>query len=211
MAGDITKQLTTEVRTLLDESTESFFKDTEIYTALTDAQREYVSIILSQYKAKSIIDPSINIPQVLQSLATSSLSDVLFVGDTYSNGLPSDYLYFIMFYLKTDSSDTLTPCPIRDYSIKTVAASQNSYLNARMAWVDSTLIHWTPAAKSGGQITLDYIKQPPDMTGSVDPLIPSFCYPALVKYALAEMMKKDNLDQEAAQNYQEFLSKVKYI
>lgn len=211
MAGTITAQLLAEVRAQLDEASATFWQDTDIYQSLTDGQREYVSLILAQYKAKVLADRAVKLPEVLRVLLKAGLASTTFPTATTSIALPADFLYHVSFLMNVSARSNLLPTPIREYSPQTFFQNSNSLLNTdQYAWIDAGNINWSPAI-NGGQITLNYISKPTDITASIDPVLPQFGNAALVRYAFADCLRKDQRTQEAEAAYGEFLQMIKYI
>ena len=203
-AGDTTKALTAEVRTLFDEASAFLMADMEIYTALSDAQNEYVNNILSQYKAKALVNPSESLPQVLRVLYANPVSGI----SASSINVPTDFLFDIGL---TGTSGLLSVYPLykKELSRALQFERNNSLLNNdAYYWIDNSKINFSLSLST---YTFNYLSKPPAMTASVDPVIPAFTYAALVQYAYADCLTKDQRAQEAVQAYQKFLQMIKYI
>lgn len=192
--GDISKALKAKVRTLLDESSAGFWSDTEIYNALSDGQREIVNIILSMYKQRSAITANEKLPEVLRNVFATTNSA------TGTQNLPTDYLTYLALYITT----TNVPIYVRSEGIdkhqrvNTYLASSSSqpYVSISATQVvNETSVTWQ----------MDYIKTPTDLSDSADPSLAPLAYQAMVSYAVAFLLNKDE-NQRAVQEFQTFFT-----
>jgi len=214
-SGDISKKLLAEVRTFADEVSAAFWTDDEIYQALTDAQREYASKVLTIYKGKIQINPSESMPEVLRVLIGTS-------GTTLADGIsvftaPTDFLYDIA--LKYNHLDTLNlkPCFKREIDGNYYFKQANSLLQADTTKeyyyliIGNSFILETPVNHAGGGgYFLTYLKTTTDITTSIDPILPPFAFPAFVQYAFGDILNKDSRVQESMGYYSKFQSMVEY-
>lgn len=206
------------VRTILDESSAGFYTDAEIYSALSEAQREVVNIILNIYHAKSSVNQSEKLPEVLMALieeqATNSLT-------TPNNDLPDDFRYLLnCTYRYSDADATAVPCYIKQFDKKIHFNNANTYMagtqTAPVCYVKENAgqtareIVFSPNfhSQDGGGYTAAYIKEPPDIDASVQPCIPASAHEAVVQYAAAEMLKKDEKYNQSSHCYNQFMQMV---
>ena len=195
-----------QLRVLLDEAAEQFWLDTECYAALSDGQREYASTILSQYKAKVLINPSESIPEVLRPLykpvsSTTSASYIV---------LPSDFLYDVSLYLGGTYSRPLLK---RELSRTIPAEQANSLLGASGYYysITNSQINLEIPTPSNLSYIFNYLQKPVDINQDVNPTLPDFTHYTIVIYAFAELLKKSSRLPEALQQYQIFLQQIKYL
>lgn len=205
-----TVELLATLRTLLDESVEGFWKDgLDCYPALTDGQNEYTAIILAQYKAKVLINPSESIPEVLRPLyktvsATTNASDF---------PLPTDFLYDISVQLGSPYSRPLLK---RELS-RTIPFDQANTYSGTQGYYYSIINDKvnleipTPTNPGGLSYTLEHFIKPTKIDSNTNPILPEFTHLAIVIYAFAQLLKKAQRGQEALGQYQEFLSLIKYL
>lgn len=205
-----TVELLTTLRTLLDESIEGFWKDgLDCYPVLTDGQQEYTAIILAQYKAKVLINPSEPIPEVLRPLYKKVDSTT----NTSYFSLPTDFLYDISLHLGSPYS---RPFLKRDLSRAIPFEQANSYLGTQGYYYSIVndrvnLEIPTPTNPGGQSYTLEHFIKPTIIDSNTNPILPEYTHLAIVIYAYAQLLKKAQRTQEAMAQYQEFLSLIKYI
>ena len=192
-----------ELRRNLDESNEQFWLDSECFAALSDGQREYASTILSQYKAKVLINPSESIPEVLRTLykILSSTTSTSYIA------LPNDFLYDVSLLLGSQ------PLLKRELSRTIPAEQANSLLGASGYYysIDSQINLEITTPSSPVSFIFNYLQKPTDITQDVNPILPDFTHYPIVIYAYAELLKKSQRLQEALQQYQIFLQLIKYL
>jgi hypothetical protein len=196
-------ELYERLATLLDESTSQYFTDDERWAALTDGQQEYASTILTQYKARVLINPSESIPEVLRTLYKSLASST---SNSYI-ALPNDFLYDVslllgdQFLLKRELSRIIP------------AEQANSLLGASGYYYSiSSLINLEITTPSSPvSFIFNYLQKPTDITQDVNPILPDFTHYPIVIYAYAELLKKSQRLQEALVQYQQFLQLIKYL
>jgi len=211
-----TAEMLTRIRTFLDEASASFWSDTEIYSALADGQNEVISICLNFYRAKKEVNSRTELPQVLTALHTH-------VADTNLTGIvtaPADYLFLLGGYY---SDDTPTQSPkaftVKDYGLNYFHDYYNTYLaptaNDPIAIVANTSggvlsIYFIPAPTGGdtAQYAFEYLRKPTAIASGVNPTLSVFAHNAIVTYAFAQLLLKDDRMQEAQAQYQIFINMV---
>lgn len=192
-AGDISKALKAKVRTSLDESSAGFWTDTEIYTALSDGQREIINILLTLYKQRNKITENEKLPEVLRSiLATTTTA-------TGTQNLPADYLTYLALYITT----TNIPIYVRSDGIER-HQRLNTYLTSTSTQPYVSISSTQVVHETGSLAwTMDYLKTPTELSDSADPSLPSLAFEAMVSYALAFLLGKDE-NPRATQEFQTF-------
>jgi hypothetical protein len=195
--------------TLLDESTAQYFTNDERWAALTDGQQEYTSIVLAQYKAKSIINPGESIPEILRALYVGVSSTT---GDSFIAN-PSDFLYDISLSLGAPYSRPLLKRPLS----RTIPFEKaNSYSGTSGYYYSITasqiLLEIPQPTNPGGlAYTLEYLKKPTKIDANTNPILPEYTHFAIVIFAFAQLLKKSARIQEALTQYQEFIQQIKYL
>jgi hypothetical protein len=202
-------ELYERLATLIDESTAQYFTDNERWAALTDGQQEYVSIILSQYKAKVLINPSEPIPEILRALYVTVISTT---GDSFI-ALPQNFLYDISLVLGSPYSRPLLK---RELSRTIPFDKANSYSGASGYYYSITasqiLLEIPQPINPGGlAYTLEYLEKPTKINSNIDPILPEYTHYPIVLFAYAQLLKKSARIQEALYQYQEFIQSIKYL
>lgn len=170
------------VRTLVDESSAGFWTDTEIYSALTDGQKQVANFLLAKFQNYQ------RLPEPLRPLLVNPVASF---GTSIT--VPADYWYD--FSLKYGSaSDNKQVAERRE--IKGIAGIEdNSYLTDFYYTVDSDTINF---GISGAQYyTLIYLKKPTAIDGSTQPILEESSHSAIVHWATSQMLLKDERPQEA--------------
>lgn len=208
-AGDITSAMVTQLGTLLDESTASYFSTAERYTALDHGQRELIAIFLGRYKAEKA-----GLPNVLRPLLKAANSATL-TASTSTITLPTGFLHCFSFKYDYDNSDSsgLIPCIIRDPG-GLYHTQKNVYLSSSAAapviWIDAANINLetpvvaAPSETAKGSYYIEYLGAPTTIGASSDPVLPESCYNAILTYAYAELLHKDQRTQEGDLQFARF-------
>lgn len=195
--GDITKALAAKVRTSLDEASAGFWTDTEIYNALADGQREIVNIISTIYKTKSALNGSEKLPEVLRAIMATTTSQ------TGTQNLPADYWTWLVIYTGT------TPVYVRPDGLdKTLKF--NTYMASSAAQPYCSITSTQVVFETSVTWFMDYLKTMTDMSGSVDPVVPSMAYNVLVEYAIAFLLNKDE-NPRAQNHFNNFITLVQQL
>lgn len=209
----LSTDLITATRSLLDEASASFWTDNDLYLYLSDGQREIVNYLLAIYKAKSQVNPQEELPEILASLEkTISGTSIVYV-----LAAPSDYLHLIDMQWGVHSG-TLYPAFIRQSQRNTIFEMNNTFL----AGTTTNPIVIVKGDSSGSkafnfipQVTGDYLgtylRIPPILTASVNPLLPDNTKSAIVNYALASALAKDKNYSESSMFYQKFLQQIQSL
>lgn len=203
------QQMYERLATLLDESTAQYFTEDERWAALTDGQQEYAAIILAQYKAKVILNPSESIPEILRALYLSVSATT---GDSFI-ALPQNFLYDISLVLGSPYSRPLLK---RELSRTIPFDKANSYSGASGYYYSITasqiLIEIPQPTNPGGlAYTLEYLQKPTNIDSNTNPILPDYTHYAIVVFAFAQLLKKSARIQEALVQYQEFIQSIRYV
>ena len=190
------------LRTLLDEATASFWTDTECYAALSDGQRMVVDGLYQK-------SPKHHLLKTLFKRATGS--------DTTSSAitLPTDFKEFVNATYTTLTTEDQKPCRIVNYDAEFLLEKDNSYLAPNRAtpvvYLSATtglrLIYFEPTSIHA-DYTIVYLKQPTEIDGSTNPLLPDETHEAIILYAFSFLLRKDLRAQEADGAYKLFLDMV---
>lgn len=209
-------EMLARVRTLLDEASASFWTDTEVYSALADGQQEVANYFLNIYKIKAEQDLDTLIPQPLEVLYTAETN-------TTATGLvsrPSDFWHLVSatFAYTGGLSGTFYNCRIERFSASMFYNINNTYLSATTTnpivydvFSTSQKFYFQPAVSGTGAYSISYIKIPTAISSSVDPTLPVQTHSAIVHWATAQMLFKDDRPQEAQLHLQNFINELQLI
>ena len=192
-----TADMLAAVRTILDETTQSYFQDSAIYKALQSGQIEAINLIYSIYKAKkdtTLPDALIPVSQVKSGTA-SSVTTI---------SVPTDLLFLIG--AEVTISGTLKPAYQRNFDIRTIFYKYNSLMN------NTSDVTYYPVGTNlqfnqtlNGAYNIYYIQNPATIVAGVDPVIGLSVHDAIVYYAVAFMLLQDQRSDESAQNFSKFM------
>lgn len=210
------------VDTILDEVTgaSTFFTSTEIYAALTDGQNEVINKLLAIYRAKRGIDPATPLPPELASISTKAISSGASSAVQLYTGSFARFLELISAKWDHDNSGTKVTC-----KIITPAEAQfrgdNTFLAATatdpIVWIavdaagGAPSIIFRPVYSTTGAYDIDFLDSPTDIAAGVNAELPINTHSAIVEYAVARMLFKDQRPQEAQIHYNLFLEELKLM
>ena len=210
------QSLLASVRSLVDESVSSFWLDSEIYSWLSDGQREIINLVLGVYKAKLEANPQTQIPDILiplQEVITGTATSGVHI-------VPADYLYLVSMLFDS------FPCFIKRYGEKTTFESFNTYLKGTSTNPIVTIIGdpstvrnfmFTPLITATYQGV--YLRMPADFGSTTvedstiitQPLLPDQARNAMIQFAYSRALLKDQATQESIAAYQQFLQMVQSL
>lgn len=203
-------------RTLLDEASASFWTDTEIYSSLADGQQAVANYFLSIFKTQRLQDPSIRVPQPLEALYTVDTATTI----TGLVSKPADYWYLLAAsYAYTGGAlATHYPCRIYPLSHNMFADLNNSFFTGTSTdpvvhevYSSGYKFYFLPSVSGTGSYTLNYLKVPTVISSSTDPTLSVQTHSAIVYYAVAQMLFKDQRPQEAQIKMQDFANELQGI
>jgi hypothetical protein len=210
-------EMLSRVRTLIDEvGTASFWLDTEIYSALTDAQQEVANYFYKLYSVALMNSFESKLPQPLESLAISVVATLATAGVAK----PVDYWHIIsVTYANTGGlNGTFYPCRIEKINPALGFNLANTYLAPSItdpkvyeAYSASLQLWFSPAPSGTGAYSLTYLKTPTAISASVDPILPVQTHSAIVHWATAQMLFKDQRPEEAHLHLQNFINELQMI
>lgn len=206
-----TAQMVTRVRTLLDEITESFFLTTEIYSALADGQQEVANYFHKIYELMKVNNPSIPLSNILESLYAMTTSTT--VSGLVNN--PANYWHLILATYAYNGGTSYN-CRIQSLGPSLLYDLDNTYLAASptsptVYQVSATQFLFLPTASGTANYALGYLVKPTPISSSVDPTLPVQTHTAIVHWAVAQMLFKDQRPQEAQLMLQNFMNEIQGI
>jgi len=194
------------LRTILDESSASFWTDAEAYAALADGQNEVIQRLLAKYRATGVANYEL---LSLRNDDTGTDDDIAvpagfleLLGATYSyNGTVAqakcEKITYEQMLDREDSSYTSAT-----YTEPTVHISSVS---------DTVQLHFLPTKSGTPACTFHYIKSPTDIASGTNPTLPVTTHSAIVHYAASRMLDKDQRPTEAQAQYGLFLKEIELL
>lgn len=201
-------EMLARARTLLDESSASFWTDVEIYAALTDGQQEVTNYFLNLFIRMRERNKIVDLPLSLRPLLVSA-DDSILTGDTDS--LPATFMFDVdVSYGVT--AITKKPAFKREYSVSSHLKA-NTYTSATDYYysIDSTNIVFEYLPNGDHYYTLVYLRTPTAISAAVEPILPVQTHSAIVHWAVSQMLLKDQRAQESQLYTQNFLNELKMI
>lgn len=199
-------QMLDRVQKLLDTtvSTTSFWNTDNVYQGLSDGQREVVNRVLAAFnqKRKTTFDSSI--PKALEKLIVYPTAGTS-VTTNYAS-LPSGFLQEIA--VKYDYNGSGNYKHLNKEEIDSEFFDANSYKSNWTYWITNDKIYFGTSESGSGVYQMIYFQKPTEISGSVEPILPDFTHEAIVQYATAELLKRDERIQEATVFFNQFLKLV---
>lgn len=177
-------EMLARTRTLLDEASAGFFTDAEIYSALTDGQKQVATVLMTIYMKAQKRFPEVLRP-LIQTPVTSSGTSI---------SLPSDFWFDIS--LKFGSASNNKQTAYRKELKEIPENEDNTYLNNEFYYyINSSTLTF---GISGTQYyTFTYLIKPTAISASVEPILQENSHSAIVFWATAQMLIKDAKVQES--------------
>ncbi len=196
--GDITTGLVARVRTYLDEASAGFWTQDEIYKALTDGQREVITFVLAVYKQKLSVNPDEKLPEVLRNCFTTTTG----IG---SAALPAGFLFPLSVYTAT------VPVYTRPDGMQRGASKLNTYLASSAAQPFCSFSATQIVFETSVSWTMEYLQTPTsDIDATHDPSLGAISYNAIVEYAAAFLLNKDE-NPRAQQHLSKFFNEMQNL
>jgi len=187
-------EMLANLRMKLDEASADFFTDVECYQTLSNAQTILMGILPISVLAKNVASTTI---------PTGSLS-----GTVWSVTRP-DMVKILSAVFNGYSCRRLLNEPMR------IEAKENTYLAASITdpivYEQSNKVIFEPADPTTNAATITYIPTPSDINASTSSVLIETTHPAIVQYALAELLKKQKLYPQSANEYGLFIQMLKVI
>lgn len=203
MATIVAANAYARLATLLDEAKESFWSEAARYQALSDGQRAVTTSVLKVFQAMRVRDISASLPIVLKDTVKQVTAN-LGTPNTTTIALPADYLDYVNFTYTPATGVTLNPY-IMNVTPETPRLMANSYFGSGdTVYVLNGNINLGFPSGTGASYVLNYIADPADMSSSVDGVLSDRCQNAVVTWAYANLLKKDNRLAESQAELQRF-------
>ena len=187
----------THVRMLLDESSASFWGDSDIYLALTNGQKAVASVLIQ--KKSPLADK-------LRKQATAAY------GTDWLN-VPSDYWSVISVTYRNLIIGNYVACRERTGDI--FVKQGNPYLAGSIEdpffYVANGALVFEPTTTTSSAYKMLYYKLPTDISGSTEPTLNAATHDAICQYAFAELLLRDTKHQESALEFKKFTDMVSIL
>lgn len=178
------------VRTLLDEASTGFWTNTEVYSALTDGQKEVANIVLSIYRVRREANPLEKMPTILINL----LTNVTGTNKSSSVEKPNDFWQLSSAKFARITGETEKTCIVKIYDDEYLRSVDNLYSKPSKGFPHvydfGTTIEFNPSSSSG-DYTIYYFKKTTDIDENTEPILPEETHNAIVQYAYEEVIVKD--------------------
>ena len=206
------------MRTILDESSASFWTDAEAYAALADGQNEVIKELLGVYKSRYKIDPNTELPVELTSI--EEYGNAAITASVEMIAAPTGFLWLMAAKWDHDNAGALVPCRILTVDRGFFHHQGNTFLAATatdpIAYVAPEVvagghsINFLPNSTGTANYEIYYIAAPTDIAAGTNAALPVTTHSAIVNYATARMLEKDQR-QEAQVFYNKYLQELKTI
>lgn len=199
------------VRTLLNEASASYWTDAEIYVWLSSGQKEVLQGIIAMYmerKGKDPYVPSIIAKQITElNIDTSSKT----VAD-----FPADFTYFIGAKYTPDGVDVeKAPLRVMPKTAENQIKMANTYLlptnEQPIGYITGNSVELYPAPTTTSSLDLSYVKDTTDISASTQPVLQPFTHNAIVRFAFAQALLKDERDSDSDKELNKFYEELKLL
>lgn len=205
-----TAEMLAKLGMMLDETAAAFWTDVQKYEELAEGQNEIVKMALDRMWG------SMEVPFVLSKQVKSI--DVSTVSLAYY-ALQADELYTIAIKYDQNGGGTKYPCRLLgvnrnvDYDIdNTFSAPTASDPIAEFRTVSTTAgWYFNPATTGSFAATTKYIKEPADIASGTEPELPSTAHNAIVQFAFATLLSKDEDTTTRARSTEELQKFYKMV
>lgn len=210
--------LLARLRTLLDEASASFWTDTEAYAALADGQNAVIALSLGVYRAKksSLLNQDVPLPLVLQALYATQTATVN--SGASSASLSGTVLELVYLKYNHSAVSPLYPARLRNFSPASEFKAANSFLVATpssgeyyIRFNNPTITFETASTDNAATWIAGVLSQPTDIGASQASVIPDTCVPAIVQFAFARMLSKDQRVQESQDAFGKFMQSAQAV
>lgn len=195
------------LRTRLDEASAGFWQDGECYSALSDGQRHLINMSLAVWRARRKVNPQIELPVLLTNCFKQTSINLSGVNAP----IPADFLDWVnLTFNVSGASGSAYPVFVLPQSAALAQVQANQYLygdtanKEYFATIGATNIVFNTAGTSSPFCTLTYIYDPIDMSGVQNGVLDDTCQEAIVAFAFAILLQKDERTQDSMAALQEF-------
>jgi hypothetical protein len=187
------------VRTLLDEAAASYWTDAESYASLADGQNAAIDMLIGAYRAKKRVDPNTKLSYELEAV----LNDNTATDDTIA--VPSGFMELVSATYDHNGSGGENPCIISDVR-KAQLNEDNTYLAADetspVVYIkttgDTVNLEFLPVKSGTPATSYWFIVSPTDIASGQNAVLPVSTHNAIVYFATAKLLQKDERLQESA-------------
>lgn len=213
----ISTEMLARLRTLLDESSASFWTDTECYAALADGQTKIIDEVLRVYKMRLKIDPAFEVPEELRVLTTLAKGTIA----ASQINVPTGFIWLVNAKWDHDETGGEKSCLIVSQDRNYTHDQENSFLVADatspISWVGPEQtsgvqsINFRPTYSSSATYTINYLKYPTAIASGQNPTLSENTHTAIVFYAAYWMLAKDQRPEEAMIHWNNYITELKSI
>ena len=211
-------EMLARIGVLVDETpgSSTFYTIDDAYRFLTSGQYEVANYFLNLYRKMREVKRNVMLPFALQTLLKSKTATLAETADTIQ--FPTDYWEYVSLMYSHTSGDRY-PVRIRPHNDLQNFFKENSFAGQNTDAHDyyANIIEdfggfqMSGESSSGSSYRLNYIKKPTDIRASVQPVLGANTHDAIVIYAAAMLMIKDERWQESNALMQVFITKLSQI
>lgn len=210
--------LLARLRTLLDEASASFWTDTEAYAALADGQNAVIALSLGVYRSRKFSMPNqdVPLPHTLQSIFATQTATVNSGASTAA--LSGTVLELVYVKYNHSAVSPLYPARRRNYSPASEFKAANSFLVATpssgeyyIRFNNPTITFETASTDNAATWIAGVLSQPTDIASGQVPVIPDNCMPAVLQFAFARLLSKDQRVTESQNAFKRFLENAQSV
>ena len=167
-------------RTILDETTASFWTDAQVYAALADGQNEVIKEVLAVYKARYKLDPDTELPSELTSVGAYASGAI--TSSVEMIAVPAGFLWLVNAKWDHDNAGALVPCRIMTMDRGLFHYQGNTFLAATatdpIAYVGAEIaagghsINFLPDSTGTANYAMYFIQSPTDIAAGQNATYP---------------------------------------
>lgn len=210
--------LLARLRTLLDEASAAYWTDAEAYQALADGQNAVIAIALGVYRAKklSLANQDVPLSPLLQTLYGTQTATVTSGASTAS--LTGTVLELVWVKYNHSAATPLYPARLRFHSPASEFKAANSFLVATttsgeyyIRFANPVITFETASTNSASVWLAGVLTQPTDIASGQASTIPDSAVPAILQFAFARMLSKDQRVSESQDAFKRFLEHAQAV
>jgi hypothetical protein len=203
-----TEEMVTRIRSLLDEREAGFWSTGEVLNALNDAQNEVINHCLYLFAERGE-------EGVLPFLLSNLEKETEFIGVTSDEVvLPDDFSYLLSVKCAPTFGATQKPCIIRSAAKLRYVNESNQFMKGD----SKNLFCFVRGGKLNfeiplvnGSITINFLKKAEQITAEQGSILPEHAMGALIIYATALLLEKDEQYDESGAFFQMFTVKLEKL
>lgn len=206
-----------KVRTYLDESSASYWTDTEAYASLAHGQVACLDAVFTAYQQRLKADPELELPDELRTLITHDSAGIA----ASKINAPSGFMWLVNAKWDHDTSGEEEPCRVismdrvfhhrEDNTFTSATATDPIAYVAPEVSAGTQSINFLPIYSTTGTYSIYYLKYPTAIASGQEPTLPESTHNAIVEYATFSLLMKDQRPQEAGVHLNNYMNEIKML